>query len=293
MSHKQKLYSRNDLQKDLIDDIGRIIKCYTTAMILITFDSKGQQYPEPIGSGTFVSMSDAFGILTAAHVVEKLMKEKHANRPYLLGLTPVDYPQKYAIPSDLLEPIIIAKGKTESRGPDLGFIVLPDSERGTILATKNIHNLNKNRERILSTPPGFNEEVWAICGFPGEKTIDEHPKKRFEPYTGFFMLAIFGFISGTYTLDEYDYCDFKVKHDPNSFMPDRFAGMSGGGLWHIPLKESSEGNIEPKEYILSGVVFYETGWEGLYKSIRCHARNSIYDKAHSYITENRKPKTGN
>jgi hypothetical protein len=84
-----------------------------------------------------------------------------------------------------------------------------------------------------------------------------------------------------------------VKHDSSPDIPQSFGGVSGGGLWQIPLIKSLEGNIEPKEYILSGVVFYETGREGLYQSVRCHGRTSIYGMAYSFITENRKPKTEN
>jgi hypothetical protein len=76
--------------------------------------------------------------------------------------------------------------------------VLPQSERGTIEARKNFHNLDKNRERILATPPKLNDGVWGICGVPE-----------------------------------------------------------------------------------------------LYQSVRCHGRNSIYEIAYSYMTENRKPKTEN
>lgn len=288
MSYKVEQCSINDIPDKLINDIGLIIKCYSTALILVTIDPEGIQHPIPIGSGTFVSILNIFGILTAAHVVNKLMKEKAAGRPYLLGLTPSDYAQNYAIPSDLIEPIIIVNGEIESEGPDLGFIVLPHSERGTIEATKNIHNLDKNRERILSTPPRLSEGLWAICGVPDEKTVDEHPEKRFKPFKGFFMFCGFGGIRRTYAVDEYDYYDLEVKHGLSPIIPDSFGGISGGGLWQIPLIRSSEGEIEPKEYILSGIVFYQTDRKGLYRSIRCHGRNSIYDKAYSIIAENRK-----
>jgi len=169
MADQTELCSLSDLQDKLLDNIGRIIKCYTTAIILITMGSKGQQYPLFIGTGTFVSISNTIGIITAAHVVDKLLKENSLNRPYLLGLTINDYAQKYAIHSNLIEPLIIAHGQVESDGPDLGFIVLPHSERGTIEATKIFHNLDRNRERILAKPPRFSEGIWAFCGVPDRK----------------------------------------------------------------------------------------------------------------------------
>jgi len=262
-----------------------------TALVLITIDSKGQQHPLHIGSGTFVSISNIFGILTAAHVVKKLIREKSFERPYLLGLTLNDYPQRYAIHSNSIEPIIIANGQIESDGPDLGFIVLPNSERGTIEARKNFHNLDRKREYILGTPPKFDQGLWAICGVPDEKTIDKPPEINLNPHRRFFTLTGFGSIRGTYTFGEYDYCDFRVEYNSSPNIPDNFGGISGGGLWQIPLRKSSEQTIEPIEYILSGVAFYQTERTGLYRWVKCHGRNSIYDMAYSFITENRKPKT--
>ncbi len=289
MSDHVEQYSLNELPDELLDDIGHIIKWYSTALIMETMSSSGLKYIL-IGSGTFVSISNTSGILTAAHVVEKLMKEKSVGRPYSLGLILRDYPHQYFIDSDYLEPMIIAKGQIDCEGPDLGFIVLPLSELGTIKAIKNFHNLDRNRERILTMPPKFSAGLWAICGVPDEKTIDA-PEQNFDPHKRFLMLVGFGGIRGTYTVGEYDYCDMKVKHDSSPIIPDSFGGASGGGLWQIPLRKSSEETIEPIEYILSGVVFYETGREGLYQSVKCHGRNSIYDMSYSFITENRKPET--
>ena len=264
MSEKIELYTIDEHSDKLIDDIGRHIKYYSSPLLLRTKGSNGEENIRLIGSGTFVSILDTFGILTAAHVVKMLIKERDLGRPYSLGLIIKDYMHNYAIPSNYLEPINIAKGQIDSDGPDLGFIVLPNSELGTIKATKNFHNLDRNRERILATPPKFNAGSWAICGVPDEKTVDELFEEKSTLHKRFFMFCGVGGIRNTYTIDEYDYYDIAVKRDCSPMIPDSFGGVSGGGLWQILLAKSREGEIEPKEYILSGVVFYETGWEGLY-----------------------------
>lgn len=288
MPVKTKQYILDERSDKLLDDILHYIKDYSTPLLLNTKRSNGEEHVRLIGSGTLVSILNIFGILTAAHVVDILIKEKSLARPYSLGLIIKDYPHNYSIPSKYLELINIERGQIEANGPDLGFIMLPNSEVGTIKATKNFHNLDKNRERILTTPPKFNAGPWAICGIPDEKTIDNIFKQESILQKRFFMFCGVGSIFKTYTVDEYDYYDIRVKHDISPIIPHSFGGVSGGGLWQIPLAESREGEIEPKEYILSGVVFYETGWEGLYQSVRCHGRNSIYDVVYSFITENRK-----
>lgn len=100
------------------------------------------------------------------------------------------------------------------------------------------------------------------------------------------MLCGFGGIRDTYTVGEYDYCDFDVKHGSSPIIPESFGGVSGAGLWQIPLRKLSDQTIEPIEYILSGVVFYQTDRMGLSRSLRCHGRNSIYDAAYKSITGN-------
>ena len=284
MSKKLEPFLVDDTSDEMINDIGRFIRFYSTALILQTLRSDGTEFIRMIGSGTFVSISNTFGILSAEHVVENLDKEKSLGRPYFLYLTVKDYNHSYRISSDYLEPIIIANGKIDSAGPDLGFIVLPNSELETIKASKNFYNLDKNRERILTRPHKFSEGLWAICGVPNEKTIDISEEKL-SPHKRFLLFVGLGSINDMYTDNDYDYYDIKVKHNVSPIITQTFRGVSGGGLWQIPLKKSREGKIEPEEHILSGVVFYETERVGLDRSIKCHGRNSIYDKAYSFITE--------
>ncbi|MEW6659941.1 MAG: hypothetical protein AB1424_14880 [Thermodesulfobacteriota bacterium] len=287
MLKQDKLFKITDLPKKLIDEISRLIFSYSTGLIEVTTNTSGKESANLIGSGTFVSFSNTFGILTAAHVVNLL------KRPFSLGLIISEHVHKYKIDSNYLEIIHLAKGEGESDGPDLAFIVIPSSELGTIRAKKSFHNLDIKRDLILNNPPEFDRGIWAVCGVPNEKTIDHPPGIKFDPLKGFLMLIGFGSIRRTYTAGEYDYCDFEVNYDSSPDIPQSFGGVSGGGLWQIPLRKSSEQTIEPIEYILSGVAFYQTERTGLNRSIKCHARNSIYDKAYSFITENRKQKTEN
>jgi hypothetical protein len=287
MSDQKEMLPITELPKKLLDDVSLIISSYSTALVKVTTNLNGKESFLHVGSGTFVSISKTYGILTAAHVVDML------KGPYSLGLSVSEHEHKYIISSEYLEVIRIARGQVDSEGPDLGFIALPSSELGTIRARKNFHNLDIKRDQMLPTPPELDKGIWTICGVPDVKTVDEQSGKGSDLCKSFCMYCGFGGIHETYTVGEYDYCDFEVKYDSSPNIPDTFGGVSGGGLWQIPLRRSAEQTIEPIEYILSGVVFYQTERTGLYRSVKCHGRNSIYDMAYSFITENRKPKTEN
>ncbi len=287
MSNQEEWCPITALPRKLLDDVSQLIFGFSTGLFKVTTSPSEKKSPLLIGSGTFVCISNTFGILTAAHVVDLL------RRPYSLGLILGTKVHRYTINSDYLEVIRIAKGQVDSEGPDLGFIVLPSSELGTIKAKKSFYNLDIKSDRMLTTPPEFEKGIWALCGVPDAMTVVGPSIKGFGLIKGFQMECGVGSIGHTYTVGEYDYCDFKVKYDTSPNIPQSFGGVSGGGLWQIPLRKSSEQTIEPIEYILSGVAFYQTERTGLYRSIKCHGRKSIYDMAYSFITENRKPKTEN
>ncbi|MGB8991725.1 MAG: hypothetical protein WCD80_06685 [Desulfobaccales bacterium] len=287
MSSQEELCPITDLPKKLRDDISRLIISYSTGLIKVTKASNMGESVLLIGSGTFVTFSNIFGIITASHVVDLLKGQ------YSLGLILSEHEHNYSIKSDYLEVIPVANCQVESDGPDLAIIILPFSELGTIKARKSFHNLDIKRDRICANPPEFDKGVWALCGVPEIKTIDEPSRKGFDSLKGFTILCGFGSTRSTYIVGDYDYCDFEVKYDSSPDIPITFGGVSGGGLWQIPLRRSPEGTIEPIEFILSGVAFYQTERTGLFRSVRCHGRNSIYDMVYSFITENRKQKTEN
>ena len=88
-----------------------------------------------------------------------------------------------------------------------------------------------------------------------------------------------------YQEGEYDFLDFEAKYDAAYEGPNRFAGFSGGGLWHCPVELSEDGSLSAKEIILSGVAFYESGMEDDRRTIRCHGRRSIYGKAIDFVSQ--------
>jgi len=166
MKNQEELCKITELPKKMLVDLSRIIDNYSTGLIKVTTTSGEKKLPLLIGSGTFVSILNTYGIITAAHVIDLLVE------PYSLGLILSEHEHNYMINSEYLDIIRIAKGKVDSAGPDLGFIAMPSSELGTIQARKSFHNLDIKRDRILANPPGLDHGIWALYGVPDINTMD-------------------------------------------------------------------------------------------------------------------------
>lgn len=71
--------------------------------------------------------------------------------------------------------------------------------------------------------------------------------------------------------------------DPNPELPSSFGGCSGGGIWQVPLRKNEEGKIEAEEHLLSGVVFYQTGFAEGVRRLKCHGRKTVYNRVPEYV----------
>ena len=69
----------------------------------------------------------------------------------------------------------------------------------------------------------------------------------------------------------------------NQDLPTSFGGVSGGGVWQVPLIRDRQGDLEADDYILSGVAFYQTKLDGNHRLIRCHGRKTVYEKVPKYL----------
>ena len=81
----------------------------------------------------------------------------------------------------------------------------------------------------------------------------------------------------------HDYFAFPVEYEQGSSMlPKSFRGMSGGGLWQVPLTRDPRGEITHEAPLLSGVVFYEEQTQASF-NIKCHGRQSVYRVAYEAL----------
>jgi len=271
----------SDLPKDLIRDISAKIHLYSTGLIKVTKDEKGKENAKLLGSGTLVQIEDTRGILTAQHVTQLISQDCS------LGLTthPDGIEHKNQIKSLHLNVVEIARPRKASEGPDLSFIGLPPVEANRIATTKVFYNLSKRRLALLSAPPDPNRGVWFIWGIPDEKTTNENSDRGFDSLRVFHVICGAGGVNRTYSIIDHDYFEMNVSYARVSDVPMSFGGVSGGGLWQVPLFQRQTGDIVSEDVLFSGVAFYQTEIKDSIRSIVCHGRKSIYQVAYELIVQ--------
>lgn len=225
------------------------------------------------GSGTLVSVGTTYAILTADHVISVLPRNGR------LGLILSPTVQQYTIDIQGIAYVRIARGKRESDGPDLGAVVLAPTIAAAIRAKKAVYSLDAHRDQALLSPPHIHDGFWFVNGFVDEKTIEEKDKDGYALVKGFYNLSGAGGPDNVTVAGNHDYFDFPVSYGGRSVAPKSFGGMSGGGLWQVPLKRESGGEIVHKSPILSGVVFYQEPTTETQCGVKCHGRQSVYQVA--------------
>jgi len=229
------------------------------------------------GSGTLIAVGEKRAILTADHVVEKLSRDGR------LGLILSPTCQQYTIDTRGLDYLRIARGTEDSKGPDLGAIVLSPSIASSIGAIKTFYNLDVRREQMLSAPLDRDIGAWAVHGFVDEETVEEPGDCGFSHIVRFYNLTGWGGPEPAVSIDGYDYHRFPVSYGGRSVAPVSFQGMSGGGLWQVPLVRDAQGTLAHQTPLLAGLVFYQVPTTETEAGVTCHGAVSIYRNAYDAI----------
>lgn len=277
MSSEKNWIRVKDLPIELIGRISRVLHSYSTALIKITGTSSTGESANLIGSGTLVCIGDVYGILTAQHVVELISK------PCKLGMILTEGVHRFDVDEEHLQIIEIAKPNNQEYGPDLAFIRLPISKVVEIRVYKTFLDLDVDKEELLNKPPNIHDGVWFLCGVPGEWTKPDQSEKGFDLVSSFEGLCGAGGVTDEYDIDGYDYIDALIEYVDKTSLPKSFGGFSGGCLWQVILKKSTDNGLEPDRYLFYGVPFYQTSIRDGERQIRCHSRKSVYELAYNVI----------
>lgn len=266
-----------DLPRTLIESVIQELASHTIAFLRV-YDATTPHQADLLGSGVLVSAGDRHAILTADHVVQILPTTGR------IGLFLERTSQVHTIDTGGISTIRIARGTDDSLGSDLAAIILAPHIAGAIAAKKLFFNLASRRDRMLKDAPDLRNGAWFAQGFLEERTVvapdpvEEGLTKYFYNFTG---------VGGPETVEnvgDYDYFDFPVSYEARCEAPVSWGGMSGGGIWQVPLKKSN-GNLTHLSPVLSGVMFYQHPTTETECGIRGHGRRSIYEKAHRAICE--------
>ena len=267
-----------------LQEIRDRIADYWAGFILV-----GENTVSFLGSGTLVSIGETKAILTAGHVLDALPETGR------IGLAlPTRYKPTLGNAGLLMEHITqvyFGRGENGFDGPDLGLLVLPDAVASKVIpSTKNFYNLLLRRDTArdprraidrdgLGEPAsdGDPAETWILAGTPAESESAGPPEAGFDQIKEFEGQAGLGAVVSASTGEGFDYLHFSAKYDENYEGPESFEGYSGGSLWHLR-GVLDEGRFTVKDWILSGVPFWQSARTGSERIIRCHGPKSIYER---------------
>src|SRR5262249_42478704 len=143
------------------------------------------------------------------------------------------------------------------KGPDLGFLRLPNESIGWIKAKGSFYNLGKRRKDVLSNTEPSPSRADTITGMIHEFTKDvsgQKPRVRSISFSAIFCgvrLIALRF------LDNYELYFFEPTNDPGFALPQSFQGTSGGSVWRFYVVEK-DGAAEVIDRRLLAVPFYES-----------------------------------
>ena len=271
------LVKLGDLSETIRERIKAETRHYTVPLVINDI---------PLGSGTLVEIDGHFAILTAEHVV------RHPERPDLhldnmkhggpkLLIPPLDFPADISFESYALR-VFTTGRKNSEYGPDLAIVVLPPSGKlQEIQARRSFYPLaSKTEEKKAQAleDVGF----MAFCGFPGATRLEHEAALGFSKVV---ELGGFAFITGRERYEErepWDYFELGVKGDEVVDIGHSFGGVSGGGVWQVPVyrkKGDPEGSEYYKRMTFAGVAFCEEEHrpeEDFF--VRTHGPKSIYER---------------
>jgi hypothetical protein len=164
------------------------------------------------------------------------------------------------------------------------LIVLPKEQIGYLRDEKVFFNVDRRRSRFANGFVDLEREVWLTLGVLGESQEDLGPRPGFVGVKGYWAICGRSTPPMGYEEGDFDYLEITVDYrDPQSSLPKSLGGVSGGGVWQIPLRRLQSGEIEPEECLLSGVAFYQTAIEDGVRFLRCHGRRTVYVRVPEHV----------
>lgn len=204
----------------------------------------------------------------------------------VLGIA--DFAHRSAIEMQLLSCVDVGVPADDYLGPDLSVIVLPDASPllAEIKARKSFYDISIRRDEHLAEAlegDGF----WTVIGNP--RSIQEHegPSHGFNYVINSLGIAACTHVTSRSESDGFDFLHLAVDRSRLAGLTENFGGMSGGGVWKLPLTKKQHepmSNVQLGPEILAGVAFYKTAMVNDACEIRCHAGKSIYIKVFEKLT---------
>ena len=249
-----------EVSTELLAEMRERVWLYTASIFAIDGST-----PRYTGTATCVAASKAEYLLTAAHVWHDLRGDRFA---LSLEADRLLVP----IPKSLVEPFVLSASGFAEWGPDLALIRLPDLVARDIRQVKAFYNVDKRRPSSGERPQ-YESGLWAVLGAPGEQS-------EFGEKEAVLRISLFASVVASAQIrDGFDYVDLSYFHEDRPDLPRSYGGISGSGLWRLPISKAESGAIAWNgEVQLEGVAFYQKPASAVEGVIRCHGRMSLYDR---------------
>ena len=243
-----------------------------------------------VGSGVFVNTCGYDGILTAYHVAKPVLESR------LFALCIAEHEHALWLRSEHFEHIPIGQmpdnEEERANGPDLSYIIIRDPNLlGVLRSLKSFCFLDTQRLSPVNDP--LDAQMWAIAGSPHEwKAVVEPGSASDGPLIRLSNWVGLGHFQSRTARDGFDYIHIDTWAGTKDY-PFSYKGVSGGGLWLIPLEVDDGGDMQSVRHarpVLAGVAFYETDPPvGNRRVITGHGFDSIYSRGRKTISELPRP----
>lgn len=267
----KKEITNKELHEKLIN-IGSIeqqIYDYTVALGRYIVNGK-RYHAELIGSGTLIQIAGKYGILTAQHVIPKLIK----SGTFLISIA--SYRHRFEVDRNHIDVIELQKPSKNAERPDLAFVLLLGHELTTIQAKKTFLSISYWKTKLTDVTESLDNSLWTISGHPAAYTKSEEPSARAIEAKCFRNVLGYTYVRRELIEGEFDYLETGICYKPGTNLPSHFGGVSGGGLWQIPITVSQNGEVYANDPILYGVAFRQMPIVNNNSKIICHGPDSIY-----------------
>ena len=218
--------------------------------------------PYYAGTATCLATAAQEYLLTAAHVWLALTGGRFA-----LSLES----DRLLVPlrKDCVEPMTLHSRQDIEWGPDLALLKLPDLVACDIRQVNAFYNVDKHAVDA-SPAPRYDVGVWAVIGAPAEQS-------QFAQREAVLKITLFAsVVRSAQERDGFDSVDLSYYHEGRTELPSSYGGISGAGLWNLPVAKSETGAITWNgRATLKGVAFYQQAASQREGTIRCHGRKSV------------------
>jgi len=229
----------------------------------------------PSGSATLVVVDGQPGFLTAAHVIDDLIRSKSAR----VAVICAEHPHQLLL--DKAHLVIRKYGPTEGDfpGPDLGFIYLNEPKSLSVLrAKKSFYPLRGDSDLVFSRIQPRGSALCFIAGAPEEMCSEEGVRRTASHVLGTKHFLGRAQVSDEFVIEGLDYLKLGTLAGEHGF-PVNYGGVSGGGIWHIPLCVNPDVGLSSLTFSkpeLIGVAFYQSELSGRSRTILGHGPKELY-----------------